>query len=100
MADYMDLVVVENTKTHRRAICRAPWLSRLDTGEQVRYQFGDEKPCCGEVVATMDISVREKEDIDFILACNGQSQYGLAKIISKIKVIDMKYEDDDDELHE
>lgn len=95
MAKYMDLVLVEDLDMNRRRIvCKAPWMSHLEKGTQVYFELSKGTKFLGEVVATMDLSVDEREEIDFILAICGQSDFH--KILSKVKVIGLNYEDEDD----
>jgi len=96
MSNYMDLVLVENLYTDGRVVCKAPWMSHLEKGTKVFYEY-EGKSCSGEVRATMDIAKDEKDDINFILECTKQEKYGLPKIISKMKVIDFDYEDEDED---
>lgn len=103
MADYMDLVVVENTQSLRRLVCRAPWLSHFEVGERVECEIPNKKvkeentamTFRGEVVATMDIR-KDDENLDFILECANQKGLGLPKVISKLEVIKLKYKGDAD----
>lgn len=113
MADYMDLVVVEDVRSLRRMVCRAPWLSHIEVGARVECEIPnkkvkeentvmvvghcyDEKTFRGEVVATMDIRKDDDENLDFILECANQKGLGLPKIISKLEVIKLKYKGEDD----
>lgn len=96
MTDYMDLVLVENLYADGRIVCKAPWMSHLEKGTKVFYEY-EGKSYSGEVRATMDIAKDEKDDINFILECTKQEKYGLPKIISKMKVIDFDYEDEDED---
>lgn len=104
MADYMDLVVVENAQSLRRLVCRAPWLSHIEVGERVECEIPNKKvkeentamTFRGEVVATMDIRKDDDEGLDFILECANQKGLGLPRVISKLEIIKLKYKEEDD----
>lgn len=96
MADYMDLVVVEDVRSFRRLVCRAPWLSHIEVGTRVECELPSSEPkFSGEVVASIDIR-KDDESLDFILECANQKGLGLARVINKIEVIKLKYKEEDD----
>lgn len=97
MANYIDLVLVEDSETGRRTVCRAPWMSHIEVGTKVRCEVPNKKNMkfSGEVVATTDIE-KNDEDLNFILECTGQKGMGLPKVMSKLKIIEFDYEDEDD----
>lgn len=99
MANYIDLVLVEDSSSGRRKVCRAPWMSHIEVGTNVRCEVPNKKnfSFSGEVVATTDIE-KNDEDLNFILKCTGQKDLGLGlpKVMSKLKIIEFDYEDEDD----
>ena len=97
-SDYMDLVLCEIKGVEHPVLFRAPAFTHMNKGDRVIVEEfgGAEATVLG--IMTVDI-ISEKNNFDFILtACGATAPLG--KVLSKLFVRDLEYEDEGGEDEE
>lgn len=92
MAEYMDLLVVENPKMGCRLVAQAPWMSRIEIGYDVEFNYRN-YDSHGTVVGKMDIRKGDTETLNFLRLLSGEDiDEEIPKVTRYYKEIEVEYD--------